>query len=99
MLLGQILATVERHPDPLGLLGEDLDIVTLAQAGAAAERAGLSLGGYLQAAVASFLASASEEEWAQLVSRLQDGRCGPGACLDLMLRRHLRGEAGRGCVC
>lgn len=98
MLLGQILSTVERHPDPVGLLGENLDIVTLARAGAAAERAGLSLGGYLQAAVAGFLGGASEEEWAQLVGRLQDGRCDAGACLDLMLRRQLRQEAGRGCA-
>lgn len=97
MYLGQVLQTLRQHPDPVALLGEDVNIVTLARAGAAAEAAGITLGDYLQRAVAGFLNGASESEWAQLVGRLQDGRCGPGPCLDLMLRRQLREEAGHGC--
>lgn len=96
MLLGQILQTVARHPDPMSLLGADLNIVTLARAGAAADRAGSTFADYLQEAVAGFLAGASEEEWAQLVGRLQDDRCDTGTCLDLMLRRRLREETGHG---
>jgi len=96
MLLGEILQSVDRHPEPVELLGDNLNLVTLARAGAAAEQAGLPLGAYLKSAVAGFVSDADEEEWAQLVGMFQDGKCGAGTCLELMLRRKLRKEPSRG---
>jgi hypothetical protein len=99
MLLGQALEEIRRSPDPMDLLAEDLDLVTLARANAAAEAAGASLSDVLRAAVDSFLGGASEEDWMQLVGRLQNGEGSPAVCVNLMLRRYLREVAADGCGC
>lgn len=99
MLLGEALQTIDQQRDPLDLLSDDFDLVTLGRAAAAAEAQGESLSQYLQTAVGAFLANASEEDWAQLVGKLQDGQCATGTCLNLMLRRHLSRAEGHGCTC
>ncbi|MBK1669996.1 hypothetical protein CKO28_18335 [Rhodovibrio sodomensis] len=99
MNLGTVLQNLQREPDPVTLLGEDIDLVTLARASAAAGARGERLSQYLQESVAAFLDHASEEEWAQLIGRLRDGDCGAGTCLNLMLKRRLRQEGGHACAC
>ena len=99
MLLGRALEEIRRHPDPLGLLAEDLDLVTLARANWAAEAAGASFSDILRAAIDSFLGGASEEDWMQLVGRLQNGESSPAGCVNLMLRRYLREATDNGCGC
>ncbi|MBK1696573.1 hypothetical protein [Rhodovibrio salinarum] len=97
MNLGTVLETLRRAPDPIALVGQDLNLVTLAQASAAAQRHGESLGDYLQGAIVGFLDHASEEDWAQLIGRLRHGDCSPGTCLNLMLKRRLRQEDRHAC--
>ena len=99
MLLGQALQEIRRHPDPLGLLAEDLDLVTLARANCAADAAGASFSDNLSAALDSFLGGASEEDWMQFVSMLQNGESSPAGCVNLMLRRYLREATAGGCGC
>lgn len=99
MNLGTVLQNLRDEPDPVTLLGEDLELLTLAQANAAADRRGERLSRYLQDAVADFLDRASEAEWAQLVGKLRNGGCASATCLNLMLRRRLRQEAHHGCRC
>lgn len=97
MNLGTVLQNLRNEPDPVTLLSDDLDLVVLARASASADRNQERLTQYVQAAVADFLDRATEEEWAQLIGRLRDGRSGAGACINLMLRRRLRQEAHHGC--
>ena len=100
MNLGTVLQNLRNEPDPVTLLSDDLDLVDLvivARASAAADRNGERLTQYVQVAVAEFLDRATEEEWAQLIGRLRDGRSGAGTCINLMLRRRLRQEAHHGC--
>ena len=97
MNLGTVLQNLRNEPDPVTLLSDDLDLVVLARASAAADRNQERLTHYVQAAVADFLDRATEEEWAQLIGRLRDGRSGAGTCINLMLRRRLRQEAHHGC--
>lgn len=97
MNLGTVLQNLRNEPDPVTLLSDDLDLVVLARASAAADRNQERLTQYVQAAVADFLDRATEEEWAQLIGRLRDGRSGAGTCINLMLRRRLRQEAHHGC--
>jgi hypothetical protein len=97
MNLGTVLQNLRNEPDPVTLLSDDLDLVVLARASASADRNQERLTQYVQAAVADFLDRATEEEWAQLIGRLRDGRSGAGTCINLMLRRRLRQEAHHGC--
>lgn len=92
MQLGRLLDSVERA-DPIELLGERFDLVTVARARHAADAAGESLPAYAQLAVRQFVASASEEAWAQVVGRMQDGEAAEGACLEAMLRHRLGDRA------
>jgi hypothetical protein len=97
MNLGTVLQNLRNEPDPVTLLSDDLDLVVLARASASADRNQERLTQYVQAAVADFLDRATEDEWAQLIGRLRDGRSGAGTCINLMLRRRLRQEAHHGC--
>ena len=97
MNLGTVLQNLRNEPDPVTLLSDDLDLVVLARASAVADHNGERLTQYVQAAVADFLDRATEEEWAQLIGRLRDGRSGAGTCINLMLKRRLRQEAYHGC--
>ena len=97
MNLGTVLQNLRNEPDPVALLCDDLDLVIVAQASAAADRNGERLTQYVQVAVAEFLDRATEEDWAQLIGRLRDGQSGAGTCINLMLRRRLREEAHHGC--
>jgi hypothetical protein len=99
MNLGTVLRNLRDEPDPVTLLGEDIELVTLARASAAADARGERLSQYLQEAVVAFLDQASEEEWAQLIGRLRDGDCGAGTCLNMMLKRRLRQEGRHDCGC
>lgn len=96
MLLGQLLGEVRRHENPAALLAEEPDLVLLARAQAAAERAGQGLGDFVAEAVAAFFDHADEGEWARLVGRLQDGGLGAAGCLNLMLRSRLGRESPDG---
>ncbi len=93
MTLGSVLQALRNDPDPVALLSEDFDLLITARARAAADSRGETLGQYMHEAVAAFLDHADEEEWAQLVGRLQNGDCSTATCLNLMLRRRLRLEA------
>jgi hypothetical protein len=97
MNLGTVLQNLRNEPDPVALLCDDLDLVIVARASAAADRNGERLTQYVQVAVAEFLDRATEEDWAQLIGRLRDGQSGAGTCINLMLRRRLREEAHHGC--
>ena len=99
MLLGHALEEIRRNPEPAMLLIENFDLVTLARANIAAEVVGGSLSDLLRAAIDSFLGGASEEDWMQLVGRLQKGEGSPAVCVNLMLRRYLREMATDGCDC
>jgi len=88
MHLGHLLDSVERA-DPIELLGERFDLVTVARARHAADAAGESLPAYAQLAVRQFVMGADEEAWAQVVGRIQDGEAPEGACLEAMLRHRL----------
>jgi hypothetical protein len=89
-MLGHVLEDLRRGGDPVTLLGEQLDIVVLARAHAAAAAQGESLDGYARQAVQRFLNQASEADWAQLIGYLRDGRPAAPISLDVMLRRALR---------
>jgi hypothetical protein len=86
--LGNVLRRV-REEDPVTLLGDRLDLTTLARAQQAAQAAGESLPEYIQNAVHLFDRKAPEDAWTQIIARLQDGEPAVPACLEAMLRFRL----------
>lgn len=88
MDLGYVLQRVHEE-DPAALLGDRLDLATLARARQAAQAADESLPEYVQNAVHLFDRKAPEEAWTQIIGRLQAGEPAVPACLEAMLRFRL----------
>jgi hypothetical protein len=95
MLLGDLLAQVERAEasgSAAALLGE---LGLLARVAAAAASKGMEPDDYVIAAVRRFERTASAEDWVTLMS-VASGHADPGrACLRRMVERTLAEDAGR----
>lgn len=89
VMLGDILAEARRSSDAFGLWLRGAMPELLARIGHAADEAGEGTAHYVQGAVAEFSQAASEEDWAQLTSRMRDSSDPGTACLLTMVRWRL----------
>jgi hypothetical protein len=92
MLLGDLLAEIERENAAGNSIALLDDLVLAARVSEAAARRGMQAEAYIMAAVRRFEREASNEDWTTLISAIT-GSTNPGsACLRGMVERELKME-------
>lgn len=92
LMLGDLLAAARKASGEFSRWLEAVDPALAGDIATAARRDGETTTGFVRTAVADFSRSASEEEWANLISRIRDSDDPGTACLVVMVRWRLATE-------